>query len=97
MLTLLIFSINITLTVPKTPPPLPPPRQGRRTEFHTLQRNSTENSKQIFREEELLDLRPNFHIQVSVRDLYIPTFWSAYSARGKYVVRSLEHKCGNWA
>jgi hypothetical protein len=32
-----------------------------------------ENSKQIFPEKELRCLSPNFHIYVSVSDLYIPT------------------------
>jgi len=32
----------------------------------------TENSKQIFPEMKLLDLVANFHIHVSVSDLYIP-------------------------
>jgi hypothetical protein len=42
---------------------------------HALQRHSTENSKQIeiFLEMELRGLSPNFHIHVSVSDLYIPT------------------------
>jgi hypothetical protein len=35
----------------------------------TLQKQNTEISKQIFPEKEY----PNFHIHVSVRDLYIPT------------------------
>jgi len=38
-----------------------------------LQRTNTENSKQIFPEKELRGLSPNFHIHVSVSDLYIPT------------------------
>jgi hypothetical protein len=38
---------------------------------HTLQRHNTENSKQIFPEKELRGHRPNFHIFVSVSDLYI--------------------------
>jgi hypothetical protein len=37
------------------------------------QRHNTENSKQIFPEKELRGLSPNFHIHVSVSDLYIPT------------------------
>jgi hypothetical protein len=37
-----------------------------------LQRDNTENSKQIFPEKELHGLSPNFHIHVSVSDLYIP-------------------------
>jgi hypothetical protein len=38
-----------------------------------LQITNTENSKQIFPEKELRGLSPNFHIHVSVSDLYIPT------------------------
>jgi hypothetical protein len=38
----------------------------------TLQRHNTENLKQIFPEKELRGLSPNFHIHVSVSDLYIP-------------------------
>jgi hypothetical protein len=39
----------------------------------TLQRQNTENSKQLFPERELRGHSPNFHIHVSVSDLYIPT------------------------
>jgi hypothetical protein len=39
---------------------------------HTLQRTNTENSKQILSEKELHGHSPNFHIHVSVNDLYIP-------------------------
>ncbi len=38
----------------------------------SLQRHNTENSKQKFPEKELRGLSPNFHIHVSVSDLYIP-------------------------
>ncbi len=38
----------------------------------TGQRYNTENSKQIFPEKQLRGLSPNFHIHVSVLDLYIP-------------------------
>jgi hypothetical protein len=38
-----------------------------------LQRTNTENWKQIFPEMELRSHGPNFHIHVSVSDLYIPT------------------------
>ncbi len=38
-----------------------------------LQRHNTENSKQISLKKELRGLSPNFHIHVSVNDLYIPT------------------------
>jgi hypothetical protein len=39
---------------------------------HTLQRQNTEISKQIFPEKEYRGLSPNFHIHASVSDLYIP-------------------------
>ncbi len=38
----------------------------------TLQRNNTENSKQIFSEMELCGHSPNFHIHVSVGDYIFP-------------------------
>jgi hypothetical protein len=38
-----------------------------------LRRQNTEISKQIISEKEYRGLSPNFHIHVSVRDLYIPT------------------------
>jgi hypothetical protein len=37
----------------------------------TLQGHNTENAKQIFPEKELRGLSPNFHIHVSVTELYI--------------------------
>jgi hypothetical protein len=43
-------------------------------EENALQRTNTENSKQIFPENELCGHRPNSYIHVSVSDLYvIPT------------------------
>jgi hypothetical protein len=39
---------------------------------YSLQRTNTENSKQIFPEKELRGHSPNFHIHVSLSDLYIP-------------------------
>jgi hypothetical protein len=39
---------------------------------YALQRYNTENSKQIFPEQESRGLSPKFHIHVSVSDLYIP-------------------------
>ncbi len=39
----------------------------------TLQRQNAENFKQIFPEKEYRGLSPNFHIHVSVSELYIPT------------------------
>jgi hypothetical protein len=46
-----------------------------------LQRNNIENLKQIFPEKELRRHNHNFHINVPVSDLFIPTI-SAYSAAG---------------
>jgi len=40
---------------------------------HTLQRQNAENLKQIFPEKEYRGLSPNFHIHVSVTELYIST------------------------
>jgi hypothetical protein len=62
----------------KTDPP-PPPRDGNVPDavavrrLRTLQRQNAENLKQIFPEKEYRSLSPNFHIHVSVRELYIPT------------------------
>jgi hypothetical protein len=39
----------------------------------SLQRQNAENWKQIFPEKEYRSLSPNFHIHVSVSELYIPT------------------------
>jgi hypothetical protein len=68
-----------------------------------LQRHNTENSKQIFPGKELRGYSPNFNIDVSVSDLYIPLIGIAYSAVGQYVGRTWEyidcsqtHECGNW-
>jgi hypothetical protein len=49
------------------------PRAVATTYDIALQRHNTENSKQIFPEKELRGHNPNFHIHLSVRDLYIPT------------------------
>jgi hypothetical protein len=38
-----------------------------------LQRQNAENLKQIFPEQKYQGLSPNFHIHVSVSELYIPT------------------------
>ena len=38
-----------------------------------LQRQNAENLKQILPEKEYRGLSPNFHIHVSVSDLYIPS------------------------
>jgi hypothetical protein len=39
----------------------------------SLQRTNAENWKKIFPEKELRGSSPNFHMNVSVSDLYIPT------------------------
>ncbi len=49
---------------------------------YTLQRQNAENLKQIFPEKEYRGLSPNFHIHVSVSELYIPHVGSAFSAGG---------------
>ncbi len=41
--------------------------------WKALQRTNTENRKHIFPEKELHGHSPNFHIQVPVSDLYIPS------------------------
>ncbi len=68
----------------------------------TLQRDNTENSKQIILKKELRGHSTTIHIYMSVSDLYFNDR-SAYSAAGKYVERSWEyinhsqtHKCENW-
>jgi hypothetical protein len=47
--------------------------------YSSLQRTNTENWKKIFKEKELRGHSPNFHIHVSVSDLYIPTQSICYS------------------
>jgi hypothetical protein len=41
--------------------------------YSTLQSKNAENWKQIFPEKKYRGLSPNFHIHVSVSELYIPT------------------------
>jgi hypothetical protein len=48
-------------------------RKREEGKYIKLKRHNTENSKQIFPERILLGLSLNFHIHVSVSDLYIPT------------------------
>ncbi len=52
--------------------PTRPPLSFLQILVHTLQRQNTEISKQIFPEKEYRGLSPNFHIHVSVSNLYIP-------------------------
>jgi hypothetical protein len=59
---------------------------GGRTWLAALQRQNAENLKQIFPEKEYRGLSPNFHIHVSVSELYIPTNGSACSAGGNMYV-----------
>jgi hypothetical protein len=47
--------------------------QYNKDRINALQRQNTENLKQIFPEKEYRGLSPNFHIHVSVSELYIPT------------------------
>jgi hypothetical protein len=46
--------------------------KGKTLDLGALQRTNTENLKQIFPEKELRRHSPNFHIHVSVSDLYDP-------------------------
>jgi hypothetical protein len=68
----------------------------------TMQRTNTENSKQIFPEKELRGHSPNFHIHVSVSDLYIPTMDLSILLQEnrdrswEYINRSQTLECGNW-
>ncbi len=48
-------------------------RGGPGGRWYALQRQNAENLKQIFPEKEYRGLSPNFHIHVSVSELYIPT------------------------
>jgi hypothetical protein len=69
-----------------------------------LQRQNAENLKQIFPEKEYWDLCPNFHIHVSVSELYIPTMGLPVMLEEMcrlilgilYINRSTTHECGNW-
>ena len=69
---------------------------------HTLQRQNAENLKQIFPEKEYRGLSPNFHIHVSVSELYIPTMVCLFCWRKcvdrcwEFINRSQAHECGNW-
>jgi hypothetical protein len=59
------------------------PCEWRYTTESTLQRTNTENWKQIFPKKELRGHSPNFHIHVSLSDLYIPVIdLPIYSAAG---------------
>ncbi len=58
--------------------------------LHTLQRTNTEDLKQLFPEKKLRGHSPNFHIHVSLSDLYCifpPSICLSFSR--KYVDRSL--------
>jgi hypothetical protein len=70
-------------------------------EIYTLQRHNNEYYKKIFPEKELRGHCPNFHINVSVGNLFIPTIdlpillWT--DSENRYIIRSQTHECGNWA
>jgi hypothetical protein len=57
--------------------------------------------KQIFPEKELHSPSPNFHIDLSLSDLYIPTIhlpilWKYVALSWEYINRSQTHECGTW-
>jgi hypothetical protein len=60
-------------------------KNGFEIKHPTLQRQNAENLKQIFPGKEYRGLSPNFHIHVSVSELYIPTMGLPFL---------LEEKCG---
>jgi hypothetical protein len=63
-----------------------------------------ENPNYEFPEKEMRGLITNFHIHVSVRDLYIPRIGPHIKSCGRigrpiileYINRSQTHECGNW-
>jgi hypothetical protein len=69
----------------------------------TLQRKNAENLKQIFPGKEYRGLSPNFHIHVSVSELYIPTIELPFLLEeicgpimGIYKSLTDTYECGNW-
>jgi hypothetical protein len=72
------------------------------TVMTTLQRQNAENLKQIFPEKEYRGLSPNFHIHVSVSELYFPTMGMPVLLEEicRLILgnmnRSKTHECGNW-
>ncbi len=66
--------------------------------YHALQRQYAENLKQIFPEKEYRGISPNFHIHVSVSELYIPTMGLEEICGPilEILNRSQTHECGNW-
>ncbi len=73
------------------------------TFFSTLQKlHCNGNSVYIFLFWEQRGLSPNFHIHVSVSDLYIPRIGPYISSSRKadpsweYIIRLQTHECGNW-
>jgi hypothetical protein len=59
-----------------------------------------ENPLYVFPEKKLLGISPNFHIDVSVSDLYTPTigppFFTEADRSWEYINRSPKHECRNW-
>jgi hypothetical protein len=71
--------------------------------FPALQRQNAENLKQIFPEKEYRGQSPNFHIHVSVSELYIPTMGLPFLLEeicgpilGIYTYIAHRQECGNW-
>jgi hypothetical protein len=64
--------------------------------FHELQRNNTENLKQIFPEKELRGHSPNIHIHVSVSNLYFPAAQKYVDRSWEFINHSQTHECRIW-
>jgi hypothetical protein len=66
--------------------------------LYRLRRHGTKNSKQIFPEIKLCGLVQNFHINVSMSDLYIPTIGPPIGEdrSWEWINRSQIHESGNW-
>jgi hypothetical protein len=86
----------------KSPMSHPYIRSRLRRVLPALQRTNTENSKQIFQEKDLRCHSSNFHIHVSVSNLYIPTIDMPILLHGtfglilKNIKRTKTHECGSW-
>ncbi len=69
-----------------------------------MQRQIAENLKQIFPEKEYRGLSPNFHIHVSLSELYIPMMCLPFLLEEicgpilgiQYINRPQTHECVNW-
>jgi hypothetical protein len=57
----------------------------------------TENPNYLLPEKKQRDLSPNFHIHVSVSDLYIPTIGPPiFLQQNRQIDRAQKHECRNW-